>query len=187
MPRLSAAAIAFAIMASSVTSLSATKVVAPTFEELLRKSEVIVVSDVLDRTSRWQRMGTRNVIVTDVRVRVTEVLKGRTDVIRTLRILGGTIGDVTQYVPGAPLFVVGDRDVLFLRERPDAVSPVVGMFHGRFRVVTGHNGAGDFIANHARQPIARVQDFARPQRLGTGQRPLSLTEFVRTIRAALAR
>ena len=176
-----------AVVALCTTALSATIVVPPRFDELLTAADAIVVTDVVDRASRWERRGTRSVIVTDVTVRVGEVLKGRADVLRRLRILGGTIGDITQSVPGAPLFLVGDRDVLFLSERPAAISPIVGVFHGRFRVVTGHNGAGAFIANSARQPILRVQEFARPQRLANGQQPLTLDEFTRVIRTSLAR
>ena len=177
----------FALLALSASSLSATIVAPPTFQQLLTQSDTIVFSEVLERESRWERRNTRNVIVTEVTVRVIDVLKGRADAIRRLRILGGTVGDVTQYVPGAPLFLVGDRDVLFLKDRGNAISPLVGVFHGRFRVVTGHNGAGEFIANSARQPVSRVQDFARPARLAAGQMPLTLSEFVRVIRASVAR
>ena len=178
---------ALALVALSTTALSATIVVPPRFDQLLAGADAIVVTEVTDRASRWERRGPRNVIVTDVTVRVSDVLKGRADVRRQLRILGGTIGETTQVVPGAPLFLVGDRDVLFLSERGGAISPIVGVFHGRFRVVSGHNGAGEFIANSARQPIVRVQDFARPQRLAAGQRAMTLDEFTRAIRTSLAR
>jgi hypothetical protein len=178
---------ALALLAIGVASLDATTVQPPSFQRLLADAEAIVVSEVMDRVTRWERVGARDLIVTRVTLRIHDVLKGQSDAVRSIRVLGGTIGDRTLRVPGAPLFLAGDRDVLFLTARAGAVSPIVGLSHGRFRIVTGHNGSGDFIANDARQPVASLVDFARPQRLAAGQLPLTLTQFLREIRSALAR
>ena len=171
----------------SATALDATVVVPPTFDQLISSADTIVYSEVIERNSRWERRGTRNVIITDVTLRVREVLKGRSDAVRTIQVIGGTVGDVTQHVAGAPLFLVGDRDVLFLKDGRSALSPVLGMFHGRFRVVEGHNGVGEYIANNARQPLSSIRDYVRPQRLSGTQRPVSLNEFLQVVRTSVAR
>lgn len=169
------------------SSLDASVIVPPTFDALLAEADTIVYSEVVDRVSRWERRGNRNVIVTEVTLRVREVLKGRADAVHRIDVLGGTIGDVTQRVAGAPLFLAGDRDVLFLRRGAGGVSPVMGLFYGRFRVVEGHNGVGEYIANHARQPVSSIRDFVRPQRLGAGQMPVTLNEFLRVVRTSVGR
>jgi hypothetical protein len=171
----------------SVHSLDASTVAPPTFDKLVSDSETIVYAEVIDRVTRWERRGTRNVIVTDVTLRVRDVLKGRANAVQTIHVLGGTVGDVTQRVAGAPLFLVGDRDVLFLRKGDGGVSPVMGLFHGRFRVVEGHNGVGEYIANYARQPVSSIRDFAQPQKLAAGQMPVTLNEFLRVVRASVGR
>jgi hypothetical protein len=173
------------LTALSFTPASASVVIAPSFDKLVADADAIVYAEVVERASRWERRGNRNVIVTDVTLRVREVLKGKSDAIRVVRVLGGTVGEVTQQVVGAPLFIVGDRDVLFLRR--GAISPVVGLYHGRFRVVEGHNGSGEFVANFARQPITSVASYSRPDRLRAGERALALNDFIRIVRAAVQR
>lgn len=160
---------------------------APTFDELIAEAGTILVSEVLETRSRWQQLAGRQVIVTDVRLRVEQLLKGRVDAVTTVTLLGGTVGDVTQHVAGMPRFLVGDADVLFLAARPTITSPIVGMSHGRFRVVTGHGGAGRFIANSGRQPVRSLADYAQPSRLAAGERALALDEFTATIAARVRR
>lgn len=178
---------ALVITILSAAALDATVVVPPTFDKLISDADAIVYSEVIEQNTRWERRGTRTLIITDVTLRVREVLKGQSDAIRTIQILGGTIGDVTHRIPGTPRFFVGDRDVLFLKGGRGAVSPVMGLFHGRFRVVEGANGVGEFIANHARQPLSSIRDYVQPQRLGAGQRAVSLNEFLQVIRTSVGR
>ena len=66
----------------------------------------------------------------------------RARALKTLTFLGGQVGDVRMDVPGMPAFMVGDRDVLFVQRGAPALMPIVALFHGRFRVVTGPGGAG---------------------------------------------
>ena len=99
-----------------------------------------------------------------------------------LTFLGGTIGDTRQEVAGMPTFIVGDRDVLFVRGGDSSFLPVLALFHGRFRVVTGRDGIGDFVANNARQPLLSTAAYANPARLRAADTPLRLQDFVDSIR-----
>ena len=153
----------------------------PTFQELVDEAGSIVLTEVLETTSRWRQLPQKRVIVTEVRLRVDRALKGRPDSIITLTLLGGTVGDVTQQVAGMPRFLVGDNDVLFLRSGSAVISPIVGMSRGRFRVVMGHNGSGRYIANSALQPILEVSSYARPGKLSASRRALTLDEFMSTV------
>jgi hypothetical protein len=136
--------------------------------------------------SRFEMRGAKRLIVTDVTFRTEEVLKGERAALKTLTFLGGQVGDVRMDVPGIPTFMVGDRDVLFVHIRRATRMPIVGVFHGRFRVVTGPGGAGLFVANNSRQPINSVGDYARPSRALAAARPLALNDFLQTVRTMAA-
>jgi hypothetical protein len=100
-------------------------------DELTLLSDVIVVGTVTDMASFWQD---RN-IYTDVTVSVEQTVKGEppgTEI--TVRQLGGTVGDITAVVTELPDFAVGERAVLFLRQRKAATFDVVGGFQGKFPV-----------------------------------------------------
>ena len=155
----------------------------PTFDELVTEAGSIVLTEVLETKSGWRQLGDRRAIVTDVRLRVERSLKGRNDGVVTVSLLGGFVGDVNQRVAGMPHFLVGDNDVLFLSAQRTLVSPIVGMSHGRFRVVMGHGGAGRYVTNAALQPILSVNSYARPERLAAGQRALGLDDFLGLIAA----
>jgi hypothetical protein len=160
---------------------------APAFDDLVARAGSIVLTEVLETRSRWRQLQNKRVIVTEVRLRVEKSIKGSTDGVMTITLLGGTVGDVTQHVAGTPRFMTGDSDVLFLSPTRTLVSPLVGRSRGRFRIVTGHGGAGRYVANSALQPLVNTTDYARPRRLASGERALALDEFIAAIAARLAR
>jgi hypothetical protein len=168
------------------TSTQASVVTAPSFEALVASAGDIFLGQVTARTSRIETRGVKRLVVTDVTFRTEEVLKGERAALKTLTFLGGQVGDVRMDVPGIPTFMVGDRDVLFLQRRRSTLMPIVGMFHGRFRVVTGPGGAGLFVANNSRQPIDAVVTYATPSRALAAARPLALSDFLNTIRTMAA-
>lgn len=132
-------AIRFALVAVAValpSMLAATTVIAPTFEQLVSKAEVVFAGEVIDTKSRpvTDRHGTT--IVTDVYFRVERVLKGQVGPMLILEFLGGTVGDRTFRIDGIPKFVVGDRDVLFATPSQRLASPLVAMMYGRVRIET---------------------------------------------------
>jgi hypothetical protein len=170
------------LAASSEASL----VVPPSFEALVATAADIFFGQVTARTSRFEMRGAKRLIVTDVTYRVEEVLKGERAALKTLTFLGGQVGEVRMDVPGIPTFMVGDRDVLFVQRGRASLMPIVGMFHGRFRVVTGPGGAGLFVANNSRQPINAVGDYARPSRGLAAARALALNDFRQTVRTIAA-
>jgi hypothetical protein len=60
--------------------------------------------------------------------------------------------------------------------------PLVGLFHGRFRVVNGRTGIGDYVANNARQPLVTASAYASPARLRITDSPLRLEDFLASVR-----
>jgi hypothetical protein len=95
-------------------------------EDLVRKSDAVVIGDVHAKEVKWAAPPNAEVapaiIVTDVTLRATDALKG--DVGRdqevTVRVLGGTIpeDDIGLMVSGQPNLDLNERVLLFLNEVP---------------------------------------------------------------------
>jgi hypothetical protein len=103
---------------------------------MIAEAELIVEGKVVEVTSRWSE--NRTTIYTDVTLGDLNVVHG--EVARdtlTLRFEGGEIDGFRVEVLGAPSFDLGERELLFVRANNVAVSPVVGVYQGRFKVIDG--------------------------------------------------
>jgi hypothetical protein len=116
------------------TAAFPTTVIPPTFEELVDSATTIFVGETISRRS--ERFDTREsaMIVTLVTFSVIEAIKGAPGTQMHLEFMGGTVGEETLVVNGVPQFNVGDRDVVFVGNAGNTVSPLIGLAHGRFRV-----------------------------------------------------
>ena len=180
--RMSAVACACLAVALTTGTVTASVVAPPPFESLVAQSGEIFVGQVLQQSARFLDRGGKRLIVTDVTFRTEQVLKGSPGAMRTLTFLGGIIGEERQEVVGMPAFMVGDRNVLFVRAGESSFLPLVGLFHGRFHIVTGRNGVGDFVANNARQPLLTTATYASPARMRIADNPLRLEDFLESVR-----
>jgi hypothetical protein len=70
-----------------------------------------------------------------------------------LELIGGTIGEVTLSVSDVPQFRHGDRDILFVNTTNRPISPVVGIAHGRFRVIRDTARGVDVVRTYSGAPI----------------------------------
>lgn len=172
---------ALAIVASARPA-SPTTVIAPTFDELVRRAESVIVARVVSTRSAWVDSRFGRSIVTDVTVSIEQTMKGPVYAERSYEFLGGTVGEDTLVVEGAPRFSIGDRDVLFINETGRPVSPIVGFTYGRFRIFRDATGV-DTIRTHDGRPLASTADVGndRPPARIAPERSLSLTDFVNTI------
>jgi hypothetical protein len=153
------------------------------FNELVSRSELIFVGQVVDRRSSYLR-GADGPIVTDVVFDVIRVLKGSAGLRTQLMFLGGTVGRETLIVSGMPRFEIGERDMLFVSGDRISSNPLVGFWEGRFRIVRDPATGGDVIRTHGGGPVFDGLPSAAPppvRTLGTGGAPavvgLSLGEF----------
>jgi hypothetical protein len=112
----------------------ATSIVPLDLAELTRASDRIVYGTVLGSSSRWNE--DRTLIVTDVRIRVVEDLKGRAPREITVTQPGGTVGKLMVEVPGAAAYRPGEEVVLFLAPERDGRTYVNGLDRGRYPVET---------------------------------------------------
>lgn len=135
-------------------SASATSVVAPSFDDLVTKADAVFTGDVTGLRSEWTGQGEKRHIVTLVTFQVLRVLKGEAASPFELRVFGGTVGTETMEVADAPVFHVGERQILFVRHNGTQFIPLVGIMHGQYRV-----DETDHVADHTGHPLTRVEEI----------------------------
>lgn len=178
-----------ALVAGAAASIHATTVVPPTFDELVARSRTVFVGETLDVRSRWVSTSSGPAIVTLVTFKVLRTLKGELGGQTMLEFLGGTVGEDRMEVVGMPKFRVGDEDVLFVDERGQPVSPVVGFMHGRFRILEDPASGRRSVARHNFEPLASVSEIGSrtaPARVSSA-RALTLAAFEDEIGRAVRR
>jgi len=105
------------------------KVDIPTLKSM---SESVVRANVVDVRSAWNDEG--SAIFTFVTLEVTGRLHGAAQQQLVIRVPGGTVGDFTSEMEGAPTFEVGDDVVAFVTRWYDGVPMVAGYAQGLSRV-----------------------------------------------------
>lgn len=113
--RLLRSALVLALAAGAAAPSSATTLIRQSLVGLVANNATIVVGEVLDAHSYWNEEHT--FILTDVRVRATEVLKGNPkDTDFTVTLLGGTVDELTTLIVAGAELLPGKSYVLFLAE-----------------------------------------------------------------------
>lgn len=148
---------------------------------LVLGSNDIVVAEVESVTPRWNTARTR--IVTDVRVRVRESLKGGAERI-TLTQLGGEVNGVRYNVPGCPVFTPGEEALLFVWRDARGTAQVNGLAQGKFDIRREPDGTATVQRS---VPGLAIQD---PRRLALvpADRPaprIPLNDMLREVRRVL--
>ena len=180
-------------VAGTGPSLQATTVVPPEFDQLVRESDFVVRAKVLSVNSEWLERGKSRTIVTKVELDVLEVIAGEADAKVTLTMLGGKIGEREMVIEGAPHFVEGEEDVLFVQGNGRQVVPLTAMMHGRYRVMRDSAQGRSYVARENGEPLTETAQvtqamegalpggpLSREERI---ERALSPEEFAKRIRA----
>jgi hypothetical protein len=165
---------------------NATSVLAPKFEALVDRADLIFAGRVTSQRSEWRTSDGQRAIVTLVTFNVERTHKGRAGSVVTLQFLGGRVGDVTMNVAEMPRFKSGERVILFVEEDGRAASPVIGFFHGRFSLKKDETGR-DIVLRHDGEPLMDVAQLGRAKsRDGAARRALSHEEFAAKVHERLA-
>lgn len=141
--QLLCAAAALAGLAALTAPAGATTLIRAGLDRLVEQNEAVVVGEVRDARSYWNE--DRSLILTDVRIRTSEVIKGdfrRSDL--TLTLLGGTVDDQSVTVIGNAELAPGKTYLLFLHHNdlpgaPGALT-VRHFSQGVFEVVKARDG-----------------------------------------------
>lgn len=121
---------AFLLAGVSVTAASTfLQVDIPTLKKM---SESVVHANVVDVRSAWNPEG--SAIFTFVTLEVKGRLHGSAESQIVVRVPGGTVGDFTSEMEGAPQFRKGDQIVAFIGRWSDGVAMVAGYAQGLSKV-----------------------------------------------------
>ena len=124
-PHVARFTLALALTFVVAVPAGATTLIRQGLDKLTSENSAVVYGRVLDIHSYWN--AERTMIMTDVRVRPSLVLKGdrsAREIIFTL--LGGTVGETTTLIIGGPELVPGSDYILFLnREQLHGERPVL--------------------------------------------------------------
>ncbi len=158
-PHVARLVLALVLTVLAAIPAGATTLIRQGLDKLTAENEAVVYGRVLDIHSYWN--AGRTMIMTDVRVRASQVLKGdRAARDITFTLMGGTVGDITTLIIGGPELVPGSDYILFLnRERlhgETTVLTVRDLVQGAFEIAD--LGAGRRVysqaLNHALLPDA---------------------------------
>ena len=163
----------------------ATTVIPPSFDQLVKRAQVIFEGDVTGMKSQWIGEGSEHRIVTYVPFKVDDSRKGDPGTSYTIRMLGGTVDGQTMQVSDAPKFAVGDHDLLFVENNGSQFIPLVGIGHGRFRIKKDESGNAMLLTGED-QPLTDVSQLGADEKTAVqGRRPLSLQDFKTTVRSRI--
>ena len=182
-------------LAVVVPAARALSVVPPKFTELVSGSDFVVRTVVKSVKSEWRESHGQRHIYTLVEFTVTEFVTGTPPQPLVLRILGGRVGNDEMIVEGAPQFVVGQEDILFVRGNGKQFFPLTAVTHGRYPVVKDAQTGRVYMARNNGEPLQAVTDVAKPLTEGgakdaptqakTVAQALTPAQFIQQIRAAM--
>ncbi len=176
----------------------ATTIIPPTFEEMTDRADLVFLGLVLRSHAEWRSVGTNRVIFTLVEFKTQEVLKGDAAPTVMLQFLGGRVGDVRLEVSEVPAFETGERVLLFVEGNGVQFCPLVGVYHGKFRVGKEAASGRDVILRHDGKPLRDLAEIGAgagpgfaPSRgtpaIPSDRGPMGLAEFTDHIRSHLAK
>lgn len=169
----------------------ATSVVAPDFNSLVDKADYVVRAVVKSITPEWRENKGERFIASKVELEIKEIIKGTPPQPLVLDILGGRIGDEELAIEGAPKFLVGDEDILFVQGNGHQVFPLVAMMHGCYPIFRDAKTGEQYVVRSNGMPLYSEQDVSLPMtRLSAvktqnpNAKPMTAESFVKKIRTA---
>ncbi|HUF09103.1 MAG TPA: hypothetical protein VMO47_07280, partial [Rhodothermales bacterium] len=89
-----------------------------------------------------------------------EVITGDPPSPLVLRMLGGRVGDKRMVVSGAPEFVVGDEDILFIRDNGKVFNPLTALMHGRYPIARDKATGRGYVMRNNRAPLKDTREVS---------------------------
>jgi len=183
MKKIASIFIAMSLLSASVPLL-ATTVIPPTFSQLVNDAEFIFQGTVTATRSAWVGEGAQRHIATYVTFSVEDTVKGNPGSSYTISMLGGTVGDDTMEIAGAPKFKVGNRDLLFVEHNGEQFVPLVGIMHGRFHVQRDQSGR-DVVLTDDKAPLSNPQSLGSDEQSARNGAAMTVDEFKGAVRNRL--
>jgi len=173
--------------------LAATSVVPPAFSELVNGADYIVRARVKSVTPEVRLRNGRELIYSKVELDVLEVIAGTPPQPLVLTMLGGKMGDRKVMIQGAPVFNVGNEDILFVRGNGRVFYPLLALMHGQYPLLRDAQRANRQYVNRSNlvpllttdevaQPMAQGDMAERLRRMRDPSQALSPADFAKAIR-----
>lgn len=157
----------------TASAARATSVVPPRFDELVAEAELIVRATPVARETRRETAPDGTAILrTHVTLAVERTLKGTSTDRLTLSFLGGELGDEAMTVRGIPRLEPGSVDYVFIAGNGRVFCPLVGLGHGRFRVLRDGATGREYVARENHEPLTELGEVGRPLGETAGTHPL---------------
>jgi hypothetical protein len=164
----------------------ATSVVPPRFEELVAEAEVIVRASPIARETRRETAPDGTAILrTYVTLAVERTLKGPAADRLTLAFLGGELGAEAMTVRGVPRLEPGATDYVFIAGNGRVFCPLVGLGHGRFRVLREAATGREYLARENHAPLTDLGEVGLPLTPAATANPLLAARAAATRAQAL--
>ncbi|HXH38918.1 MAG TPA: PKD domain-containing protein, partial [Thermoanaerobaculia bacterium] len=159
---------------------SATTIVLPTDEQLIRKSPVIVEGTVISSLPVLRGEG----IWTETRLAVDRTLKGDAAGELTIREVGGEIDGRITKIFGTPVYTPGERVMAFLTPTPRGDYQTIDLFVGKFSEQPAANGRRLLVRDDAAGDVALLDASLQPIVTTNVQRDATAFESYVTDRVA---
>jgi hypothetical protein len=180
-----ASIIALFAMVALRNDARATTFVVMSHEDLTRGSAVIALGQVqaISTTADSEAR-----VETLVQIAVDEQIKGPLQPTITMAVPGGSTAQIRRVVYGAPQFYLGERVLVFLRQRPDGTLAPNGLAMGKYTIV--RRATGDVARRQIGGERTAVMAYDKrtgrlAQGVSTDERPL--TAFLDSLRHIVAR
>ena len=153
-------------------------------QELAQASSDVVVGAVSGKQSFWE--GNRSRIFTEIRLKVSERVKGDAPDETVVIVPGGQIGNTLYEVSDMPVFIEGEEVLVFLWREPSGRHVVTGAANGKLRVVKDDRGArildsgAEMLLQSIPDDAEDAEDDEAPAR-GESQR-IRVDEFVQAVK-----
>ena len=154
-------AVIIALAFQAPARVQATTVDPPAFATLVEQAEVIFSGEVIGVRSEWLGQGAERQIVSHVSFKILKPMKGNPPANYVLTLLGGTIGEETMEIVGAPKFKKGDRSILFIEHNGTQFIPLVGMMHGHYRITKDAPTGDEVLRKHDDTPLTGTEEIDR--------------------------
>ena len=151
------------------------------FEELAQKATAIARLRCLSVVSKWEN----NEIWTESRFQVVELHKGTLGATVTVRMLGGSVGNLHSRVEGVPVFRPDEEVYVFLWAREGEPFRVLGWSQGAFRIARDARTGIEKVTQDSAESVIyqphQTQRFVHP-----GIRGVPVADFRQKLNHALA-
>jgi hypothetical protein len=182
-----------AIFGTLAAGVLATTVVPPDFEQMVNGSDYIVRARVKSVSTEIRTRNGFERIYTKVELQVLEVIAGTPPSPLVLTMLGGKSGQKEMIVEGAPKFIVGNEDILFVQGNGTAITPLYAMMHGQYPVLHDTAKGRTYITRSNLVPLLSTAEVSQPmaegapaellRRLVNPAQALTPAQFIQSIKA----